>query len=70
MNDPAHEDETLSLTITGRSGSWVVSGVLGDEPVEPRAMDDEALGEVLSLVVPEEDRPPAPADPPSGRRAG
>ncbi|WP_224389840.1 hypothetical protein [Pseudonocardia sp. ICBG1293] len=68
MNGPADEDETLSLTITGRSGSWVVSGVLGDEPVEPRAMDDETLGEVLSMVVPEEDR--AHAEPPSGRRVG
>ncbi|MBN9757978.1 hypothetical protein Ae406Ps2_5115 [Pseudonocardia sp. Ae406_Ps2] len=68
MNDPADENETLSLTITGRSGSWVVSGVLGDEPVEPRAMDDEALGEVLSMVVPEEDR--ADAEPPPGRRVG
>ncbi|MFP5020160.1 hypothetical protein [Pseudonocardia phyllosphaerae] len=56
MSERTEDDETLSLNITGRNGSWIVSGVVGDEPVEPRAMDDEALGEVLSLVVaPEED---------------
>lgn len=58
-------EETLTLTITGRTGSWLVSGVLGDEELPLQGVDDHALQEMLHAMLPS---PPTVAGPPVQRR--
>jgi hypothetical protein len=52
MRDTVTDEGTLSLTITGRTGSWLVSGVLGEEELDLQGMDDAALAEMLRALLP------------------
>lgn len=52
MTDIATDEDTVTLTITGRSGSWLVSGVLGREPLPLKGLDDGALVEMLWAMLP------------------
>ncbi|ALE72452.1 hypothetical protein AD006_11410 [Pseudonocardia sp. EC080610-09] len=52
MRETLTDEGTLSLTITGRTGSWLVSGVLGDEDLDLQGMDDAALADMLRALLP------------------
>ncbi|ANY05670.1 hypothetical protein [Pseudonocardia sp. HH130630-07] len=52
MRETVADEGTLTLTITGRAGSWLVSGVLGDEDLALQGMGDEALAEMLRALLP------------------
>lgn len=74
MTDIATDEDTVTLTITGRSGSWLVSGVLGRETLPLKGLDDGALAEMLWAmlpVAPSAGRGPArPSDAPGRRHPG
>lgn len=52
MRETVIDEETLTLTITGRTGSWLVSGVLGGEDLPLQGMDDRGLTEMLHAMLP------------------
>ncbi|MEJ8278368.1 hypothetical protein [Pseudonocardia spirodelae] len=60
MTDTATDEDTVTLTITGRSGSWLVSGVLGQDQLPLKGLDDRALAEMLWAMLPVAP-PPRPA---------
>ncbi|MBP2366271.1 hypothetical protein [Pseudonocardia parietis] len=52
MRETVTDEETLTLTITGRTGSWLVSGVLGGQDLPLQGMDDRGLREMLQAMLP------------------
>lgn len=67
MTDIATDEDTVTLTITGRSGSWIVSGVLGGEQLPLKGLDDGALAEMLWAMLPVAPSAAHPPAHPSGR---
>lgn len=82
MRETVTDEETLTLTITGRTGSWLVSGVLGGQDLPLQGMDDRGLREMLQAMLPTRAatatatgagahrRPESPATAPGAQRRG